>query len=312
MIILYTYVFLPFLLRCPVSCDHYVNGVKALDPDAVVSLCDSDMNQHQNTIRNNEHPVKDSSKRVLKALKFTHECLEVMVEECKSSKKAIIGALEGGYDKAVREKEAKLLSSLPLDGYFLDGFHNNGDSALEMEVSHVVDVLKESVIPNIKEDKPRFFFGMCDPRTILLLIQQGVDFFETSYVYKQTDLGHALSFPNTWPITTANSLSNNEGLPSKNGESSECNPPLAVSNFYIDLKDPSFKNDFGPLITGCSCYACRKHTRGYVNHLLATNELLASVLLVIHNLHHYGEFFKSIRQAINDDQFDQLVATIIK
>ena len=181
-----------------------------------------------------------------------------------------------------------------------------------MEVSHVVDVLKESVIPNIKEDKPRFFFGMCDPRTILLLIQQGVDFFETSYVYKQTDLGHALSFPNTWPITTASSLSNNEGLPSKNGESSECNPPLAVSNFYIDLKDPSFKNDFGPLITGCSCYACRKHTRGYVNHLLATNELLASVLLVIHNLHHYGEFFKSIRQAINDDQFDQLVATIIK
>ena len=105
MIILYTYVFLPFLLRCPVSCDHYVNGVKALDPDAVVSLCDSDM--------------KDSSKRIMKALKFTHECLEVMVEECKSSKKAIIGALEGGYDKAVREKEAKLLSSLPLDGYFL-------------------------------------------------------------------------------------------------------------------------------------------------------------------------------------------------
>ena len=48
-----------------------------------------------------------------------------------------------------------------------------------------------------------------------------------------------------------------EELPVKNGESNESIPPLN-SSYYIDLKDPCFKNDFGPLIKGCSCYACRK------------------------------------------------------
>merc|ERR1712079_900208 len=280
--------------RCSVSCDQYVNGVKALNPDAFVSLCDSDMS--------------NGSKRIQKALKFTHECLEDMIEKYKDSNKAIIGALQGGYDKAVREKEAKLLSTVPLDGYFLDGFHNNGESALEMEIDEVIEILKESVLPNIKEEKPRFFFGMCDPKTILLLIEQGVDFFETSYVYKQTDLGHALSFPNVWPISDSTPC---ESLPVKNGESNECST-TPHSSFYIDLNDPTFKNDFGPLTKECSCYTCRKHTRGYINHLLATNELLASVLLVIHNLHYYGEYFKTIRQAIRNDQFDQLKASILK
>ena len=181
------------------SCSDYVNGVKALDPDAFVSLCDSDFS--------------NGSKRIQKALKFSHEWLETLIEKNKDSNKAIIGALQGGFDKTLREKEAKLLSTLPLDGYFLDGFHSNGDSALEMEIDQVIEILKESVIPNIKEDKPRCFFGMCDPKTILLLIEQGVDFFETSYVYKQTDLGHALCFPNVWPISDSTPC---ESLPGSN------------------------------------------------------------------------------------------------
>merc|ERR1712212_638086 len=175
-----------------------------------------------------------------------------------------------------------------------------------MKIDQVIDILKESVLPNIKEEKPRCFFGMCDPKTILLLIEQGVDFFETSYVYKQTDLGHALSFPNVWPNSDSSTC---ENLPVKNGDDNESST-MSHSSFYIDLNDEIFKNDFGPLTKGCSCYACRKHTRGYINHLLATKELLASVLLVIHNLHYYGEYFKPFRQAIKNDQFDQLKASI--
>merc|ERR1712018_46974 len=128
---------------------------------------------------------------------------------------------------------------------------------------------------------------MCDPQTILALVQEGVDFFESSYVYHVTDLGHALTFANTLQQ-----------------QPSSC--------IYIDLNDQQlYKNDFGPILEGCSCYTCRKHTRGYINHLLATKELLARVLLVMHNLHHYGVLFQTIRQAIAQDKLSELYKSCV-
>ena len=38
--------------------------------------------------------------------------------------------------------------------------------------------------------------------------------------------------------------------------------------------------------------------RAYVNHLLETHEMLAEVLLDLHNLHHYLRFFAELRAAI--------------
>jgi len=32
--------------------------------------------------------------------------------------------------------------------------------------------------------------------------------------------------------------------------------------------------DKASLLPGCPCYACSKHTRAYVHHLLQTNEML--------------------------------------
>ena len=88
---------------------------------------------------------------------------------------------------------------------------------------------------------------------------------------------------------------------------------VAVNNttmeqkIFLDLNDSdAFKNDFQPLVPYCDCYVCKRHTRAYVNHLLGTKELLAQILLIIHNLHHYGKFFQNIRQAISDDRLEEL------
>ena len=43
--------------------------------------------------------------------------------------------------------------------------------------------------------------------------------------------------------------------------------------------------------------ALRSH-RAYVNHLLETHEMLADVLLDVHNLHHNLRFFAALRDAI--------------
>lgn len=42
---------------------------------------------------------------------------------------------------------------------------------------------------------------------------------------------------------------------------------------------PRAQRDFGPLVEGCPCYACQRHTRAYVHHLLMAEEMLGLALL---------------------------------
>ncbi len=61
--------------------------------------------------------------------------------------------------------------------------------------------------------------------------------------------------------------------------------------------------DKQPLVKGCSCFTCTNHTRAYVHHLLHTHEMLASVLLELHNTHWWLAFFTAMQQAIQAGGF---------
>ena len=54
----------------------------------------------------------------------------------------------------------------------------------------------------------------------------------------------------------------------------------------LDLISPVYTRQFCSLVEGCECFTCVRHTRGYINHLLITHELLAPTLLMLHNLFH--------------------------
>uniref|UniRef100_A0A8C9FHF7 tRNA-guanine(15) transglycosylase-like domain-containing protein n=1 Tax=Pavo cristatus TaxID=9049 RepID=A0A8C9FHF7_PAVCR len=77
---------------------------------------------------------------------------------------------------------------------------------------------------------------------------------------------------------------------------------LGYSKIYLLL----YYDDFRPLLEGCTCYCCQRHTRAYLHHLLVSNELLAGVLLMMHNFQHYFSFFSAIRDALRDNKLDQL------
>uniref|UniRef100_A0A8C8FFJ7 tRNA-guanine(15) transglycosylase-like domain-containing protein n=1 Tax=Oncorhynchus tshawytscha TaxID=74940 RepID=A0A8C8FFJ7_ONCTS len=68
-----------------------------------------------------------------------------------------------------------------------------------------------------------------------------------------------------------------------------------MTPFKINLKDERYRDDFSPLVEGCGCYHCRNHKRACLRHLLVTNELLAGVLLMLHNMAHYCAFFTALR-----------------
>ena len=54
----------------------------------------------------------------------------------------------------------------------------------------------------------------------------------------------------------------------------------------ICLEDKKFARDTASFVRGCSCLACAEHSRAYVHHLINAKELLAEILLFVHNLHH--------------------------
>uniref|UniRef100_A0A8C5JW76 Queuine tRNA-ribosyltransferase accessory subunit 2 n=1 Tax=Jaculus jaculus TaxID=51337 RepID=A0A8C5JW76_JACJA len=93
-------------------------------------------------------------------------------------------------------------------------------------------------------------------------------------------------------------------------KTTDCNQEM--TSFEINLKEKKYQEDFNPLVRGCSCYCCQSHTRAYVHHLLVTNELLAGVLLMMHNFEHYFGFFCSIREALKRDTLVQLKELILR
>lgn len=73
-----------------------------------------------------------------------------------------------------------------------------------------------------------------------------------------------------------------------------------------------YREDFSPLVEGCGCYCCRNHQRAYLHHLLVTNELLAGVLLMLHNTAHYYAFFTALRGALASDKLDHLKKRVLE
>ncbi|MGH8499219.1 MAG: tRNA-guanine transglycosylase, partial [Methylococcales bacterium] len=64
--------------------------------------------------------------------------------------------------------------------------------------------------------------------------------------------------------------------------------------------------DVQPIEPGCTCYTCRSgYSRGYLRHLDRCNEILASMLATLHNLHYYQELMREIRAAIELGRFEE-------
>jgi hypothetical protein len=58
------------------------------------------------------------------------------------------------------------------------------------------------------------------------------------------------------------------------------------------ISDHPWFQDDQSLVPGCACLTCSSHTRSYVYHLVCSKELLAEILIFIHNLHHLLELVR--------------------
>ncbi|OEL30611.1 Queuine tRNA-ribosyltransferase subunit QTRTD1 [Dichanthelium oligosanthes] len=157
--------------------------------------------------------------------------------------------------------------------------------------------LLNAVTDCLPPEKPRLVSRLGLPEEVLEGVAAGIDLFDSTYIYQLTMGGFALIFPiDMVERDMQNGLFHNDG-----GDSTK-----------INLHATTYRKDTSRLVDSCSCFTCQNHTRAYLNHLLNVHEMLAQILLEIHNTHHYLRFFCSIREAIKVGEFDLFRQQFVK
>lgn len=177
---------------------------------------------------------------------------------------------------------------LPLDfeeqSYYIDTLTDKIDKLSGLAL---YDSALATELPEELEKLPRMSVDDAEsPHKVLQQVRWGIDLFNLGFITTATDAGIALDFE--FPRHTA---------------AGEEIRPLGV-----DLWGKEHATDLGPLGQGCSCYACRKHHKAYVQHLLVAKEMTAWVLLQIHNTKVIDQFFAAVRGSIERGSFEEDVA----
>jgi queuine tRNA-ribosyltransferase len=73
----------------------------------------------------------------------------------------------------------------------------------------------------------------------------------------------------------------------------------------INIKNKKYQTDNNPIDAKCTNFNLNKYSKNYLNHLFNTNEILASMLLTLHNINFYQELMASIRKNIILGTFDE-------
>ena len=134
------------------------------------------------------------------------------------------------------------------------------------EMFKVLDNLKQ----HLPIDKPRYLMGVGTPSDILGAVKRGVDMFDCVLPTRSGRTGLAF----TW-------------------------------NGRVQIRNSRNQNDNSPLDSNVSKFNLNKYSRNYLNHLLNTNEMLASMILTLNNINFYQELMFEIRKNIKKGTFEQ-------
>jgi queuine tRNA-ribosyltransferase len=136
----------------------------------------------------------------------------------------------------------------------------------ENEMMRVVE-WAEPLLPG---NKPRYAMGLGTPPQLLELIARGMDMFDCVLPTRLARNGTAFTATGT-----------------------------------INLKNAEFILDKNPIEENCMCDACHQFSRGYIRHLIKSEEILGLRLITLHNLHFYLNLMNQARAEIEKGTFDQ-------
>ena len=160
----------------------------------------------------------------------------------------------------------KSLEELTKIGF--DGYAVGGLAVGETqnEMFAVLDGIKEY----LPEEKPHYLMGVGTPTDILGAVKRGIDMFDCVLPTRSGRTGLAF----TW-------------------------------DGRVNIKNNKYQYDNSPLDPNCENLNLNKYSKNYLNHLFNTNEILASMLLTLHNINFYQELMSAIRKNIMNNTFDE-------
>jgi queuine tRNA-ribosyltransferase len=122
--------------------------------------------------------------------------------------------------------------------------------------------------PFLPQHKPRYAMGLGTPPQMVELVARGIDLFDCVLPTRLARNGTAFTASGT-----------------------------------INLKNNPYRLDQAPIEEGCRCATCTQFSRGYLRHLIKSEEILGLRLITIHNLHFYLNLMTQIRQSLDNGHF---------
>ena len=164
-------------------------------------------------------------------------------------------------------KELRLDSLEKLISIGFNGYAMGGLAVGENQ-EEMFDILNNTV-SYMPEDKPRYLMGVGTPSDILGAVKSGIDMFDCVMPTRSGRTGLAF----TW-------------------------------DGKVNLRNAQYQKDKSPLDKKSSIRNLNLYSKSYLNHLIKTNEILASMLISLHNINFYQQFMLEIRKEIKKGTFN--------
>jgi queuine tRNA-ribosyltransferase len=195
--------------------------------------------------------------------RWLERCLEWHEREGPADQ-AVFGIVQGGVHEDLRRGSAVATAGAAIDGIAIGG-------TLGREKEEMHGVLGFTV-PLLPEEAPRHLLGIGEVDDLLAGIGMGIDLFDCAIPTRLARHGTALA-------------------------------PNPGGRFRIDLTKATYAEDDSPIVEGCGCEACSRHTRAYLHYLARNKDLTGTRLLTLHNLSYMERLVAGARAAIEGGRF---------
>ncbi len=231
-----------------------------------------------------------SPEKSIQVQKSINSDIIMVLDECPkltTNKKVLSKAIEVSTNWAKRSKtefgnnKAKGLFGIVQGGLYKDlriesieklieiGFNGYamGGLAVGEKQNEMFKILNETT-DYLPKEKPRYLMGVGTPSDILGAVKEGIDMFDCVMPTRSGRTGLAF----TW-----------QGK--------------------VNLKNSKYQNDKSPLDENCKLRELGKYSKSYLNHLIKSNEMMASMLISLHNIYFYQQFMREIQKSIQNGTF---------
>ena len=231
-----------------------------------------------------------SPEKSIQVQKSINSDIIMVLDECPkltSDKKILAKAIEVSTNWAQRSKtefgnnKSKGLFGIAQGGLFKDLRLESIERLIEIdfdgyamgglavgEKQHDMFQILNDTTSYLPKNKPRYLMGVGTPSDILGAVKEGIDMFDCVMPTRSGRTGLAF----TW-------------------------------GGKLNLKNSKYQYDQSPLDENCHIKDLNKYSKSYLNHLIRSNEMMASMLISLHNIYFYQQFMREIRKNIQGGTF---------